>query len=256
MKLNLISLPLLSFSPLILCQQKEVRIHSLSDLEKILTSTKHILDGRESVGRKPNRFIEKGRSLYASILTNIEEYGCWCYFDTNFNKAKGIPRDAHDSACKKYHHSLQCIMEELSCIDPHNLGYTVIYTVIPGQDDEIDCNVAENNDCQKAACHAQTTFLNKIIEETLVNKNTPDYANFSAKLGSFDHKAECTTGGTHAPRELMCCGDFTDGDKQAFMVESKDHMGCCKKADSWHVYDTIFNECCENGGGVAGLGSC
>merc|ERR1711997_109664 len=50
---------------------------------------------------------EDDRSIMDISFQNLNNYGCWCYFDDDVGNGKGLPRDEIDEFCRNFRlHSL------------------------------------------------------------------------------------------------------------------------------------------------------
>ena len=43
-------------------------------------------------------------------LSQIDGYGCWCYFDGDYNKGRGQPASLVDATCQQLHNGYKCAM--------------------------------------------------------------------------------------------------------------------------------------------------
>ena len=70
---------------------------------------------------------DNDRALSQDTLNNLQEYGCWCYFDDLHGKGKSHPVNQVDSACKTLADGYECAMidgddEGEPCV-PWEIGY-------------------------------------------------------------------------------------------------------------------------------------
>jgi hypothetical protein len=61
-------------------------------------------------------------------ISQMNEYGCWCYFGDDHGRGKGQPQDAIDEMCKVLHDGYECAMrdaedEGTTCV-PWEVAYT------------------------------------------------------------------------------------------------------------------------------------
>ena len=80
-------------------------------------------------------------------MSNVWEYGCWCYFQEDHGRGRGQPQNEMDSICQVLHHGYTCIImdaiaEGIDC-DPFTHGYTTIQVLgNSNQELEVDCHTA------------------------------------------------------------------------------------------------------------------
>merc|ERR1712066_675342 len=43
-----------------------------------------------------------------SVVMQLRQYGCWCYFGNNWGKGRSIPQDGLASICKVLHQGYEC----------------------------------------------------------------------------------------------------------------------------------------------------
>lgn len=63
-----------------------------------------------------------GRQLSDTTLQNLNEYGCWCYFDTDHGRGKGQPINEVDGVCKVLHEGYDCAIIDWSIEKPQLLA--------------------------------------------------------------------------------------------------------------------------------------
>merc|ERR1711937_886320 len=51
-----------------------------------------------------------GAGWSQSMLEPIDQYGCWCYFQEDHGKGRGIPVNEIDEKCKILHNGYTCIL--------------------------------------------------------------------------------------------------------------------------------------------------
>jgi len=206
----------------------------------------------------------EGRSLSSStvsvLVDNLNEYGCWCYFDDHHGQGRGQPVDDFDSHCSKYHHAVACAKLEIEECNPYETSYTS--TVSNGGnnnngDIDYDCETG-NDPCQRATCYAQAHFISLLMKELTVNLQLPNYNDYrhsgkiigpndNQTIGDFD-KETCKIPGGTKPRQEMCCGKWHDNTKKLLRFGAHLNRGCCDQpTGGFKTYDENMSSCCDDG---------
>jgi len=174
-------------------------------------------------------FYEEERGLtedspFASLLSRINGYGCWCYLDGEHKKAGGPVQDGMDSFCKTMILGYRCMNLDSDEIvgdplsntfplknDDSPTGECSIDTVeynsgIGGTADsvEIACEKRNvGNNCAINACKIENTFVKKILRDLFTG-------NIDTSLGhaeGFNPAVSCVN--PEAPnRGRECCGTY------------------------------------------------
>lgn len=201
-----------------------------------------------------NRNLRAGQSISAQFQ-NLQQYGCWCYFDTFHGLGRGVPVDRFDIECMKLHHATTCIKED-SCDGEQD--FTPVMSI--GLDGKMayDCIAANGgNACLEANCYAYTWFTKSILDIFLdpINGELPNYAN-KASLG-FDSDTCHLNTAKKTIEEEFCCGAFAQNTKRPIRVPSGKNRQCCENSNTgdFVTYDPLISECCVSGE-VMSPGSC
>lgn len=200
------------------------------------------------------------------ILNNLNNYGCWCYFDDYHGQGRGQPVDDFDTHCSKYHHAVSCAKLEINSCDPYKTSYNVVADNNGGTNNgDINFNCETNNNpCQEATCYAQSHFVSLLLQEQLQNLQVPDYASFSHNGvnvkgqvigGTFD-KSTCKIAGPGRDRQEICCGSWKYNTKKLLRFGANVNRQCCDgHLGKFKTYDATISQCC-NDGRVTGIGLC
>jgi len=163
----------------------------------------------------------------ATKLTDLDHYGCWCYFDDDWLKAKGPVQDGLDAECKVLVNGYQCLvadaLERGHTCDPMSQVYET-YDILGGDGDIVaDCAANSNGDlpederqCAIDLCVVEGTFSVGLF--ALLLAGIADAAGYDANLahpenaqdGPFDPAVECATNivAGHGQSEKECCGAY------------------------------------------------
>lgn len=182
------------------------------------------------------------------FLNNLQEYGCWCFFDEKHGQGRGNPVDVFDSHCMKYHHAVACAKREIESCDPYDTSYSITARQEDGGDITYDCETG-NDSCQEATCYAQSHFISLLLKEQLEHLKVPDYPSFSAwkNGGSFDNES-CKIGGGSRPRDEMCCGTWKHNTKKLLRFGKHLSRACCHSDNgAFKTYDSNLATCCDDG---------
>jgi len=183
----------------------------------------------------------------------IWNYGCWCYFNDNWGKGKGVPVNEVDNICKVLHDGYECIIHDHkveypneSC-DPWTVDY--VSAVSLGRNLrqlENYCVKYNQNACAQRTCIIESHFAQSFFK-LAINKDHRFEPLYKHELG-FDpeDKRNCPTiGGKKS--EKSCCGIYPE--RYPFKTFDGQRQ-CCKR----QTYDVNVRECCN--GVVSGLGTC
>lgn len=114
---------------------------------------------------------EDDRSIMDISFKNLNNYGCWCYFDDDVGNGKGLPRDEIDEFCRDLHRSYECAVAEISgCIPWAVTTITAealvkaLGGILPACQAVITEAIAGagNVPCSVAACAAETKFVSSV----------------------------------------------------------------------------------------------
>lgn len=143
----------------------------------------------DQVGMDPGNFKNLGLTV-GPAMKNIEDYGCWCYFEDAHGTGKGVPVDAVDGHCKTLALGYDCAIidyndqvakkqeaheaefQEHSKPPPECIPWQVDhYSAVGfgGMDDIVhDCQKNNpDNICGQFACMVEGTFIIGMIQTFL-----------------------------------------------------------------------------------------
>lgn len=172
----------------------------------------------------------------------IDEYGCWCYFDSDYVLGKSKPVDQVDSFCRDLHNGYDCVIMDVNttCV-PFEANYNSGLT----EDGTLLDNCIENNPgdtCLQYSCVVEGHFVERIfeyfvsgqiIDQSFKHENgfdTSKTAGCPLKVGPKSPERQCC--GTYPIRypfkplggERSCCGQRT------FLTAMHD---CCDASTSF-----------------------
>lgn len=183
------------------------------------------------------------------LFTNLQEYGCWCFFNDKHGQGRGAPVDVFDSHCMKYHHAVSCAKLEIEQCDPYSTDYSITANQSGNNGDVVyDCETG-NNPCQEATCYAQSHFMSLLLQEQLENLQVPNYPEFSAwKSGGQFDSSTCKIAGPGVLRQEMCCGSWKYNTKKLLRFGRQLSRSCCDQPDGgFKTYDDNIASCCTDG---------
>lgn len=221
----------------------------------LLQEADAILDEENQPGNQPGNHpgLRSGGFIpgVGFMLNNLQEYGCWCFFDEKHGQGRGNPVDVFDSHCMKYHHAVACAKREIELCDPYDTSYSITAKQAEDGSGNItyDCETG-NDSCQEATCYAQSHFISLLLQEQLEHLKVPDYPSFSAwkNGGTFDNES-CKIGGGSRPRDEMCCGTWKHNTKKLLRFGRHLSRACCENDDNgtFKTYDSNLATCCDDG---------
>lgn len=215
----------------------------------------------------------------AGSMFGLNTYGCWCYFGSNIDEARGPPQDPFDRLCKVLVQGYECAVldardEGRMCI-PWEVEYKTVM-ILPTTNVPVECSrVNKGNTCAERACIVETTFMIS-LQEKLFQFQLPkdkfkhdsdrwnqsvchptEHASWNEKIIGLDRNGmpieaagEMGLASAHqlgSMRELnnksnerLCCGDYPTRYPYHTKYGSK---ACC----AGKTYNSAILLCCEDG---------
>lgn len=180
-----------------------------------------------------------------TTLSQIWNYGCWCYFQDNHGKGSGEAQNYMDEHCRVLHHGYTCVMmdaadENDNTCDPftHEYNTITILGAVPEQV-QIDCETVNAGDnCAIRSCAVESYFVLNIFAEAF-GPNT-----FDPTLkhdNGFDASVCRGTGGTGSGSNSpwSCCASYPT--RFPFRT-GNGRRECCAEV----TYDTTMFSCCAD----------
>jgi len=191
----------------------------------------------------------------AGIISSVDGYGCWCYFQDDHGKGKGAPQNLVDTQCKVLHDGYECVLSDAEaegdaeCV-PWMTPYqsSVGIGMRPGtttmeQAIRESCDERNPGDaCGARACTVENYFVTKLFEMFL---NPSPETNFDPSLlhslGNFSPIDECVVNQNNSPfnPERECCSQYPLRFPYKPLGGARD---CCGDK----TYQTAVMSCCAN----------
>jgi len=180
------------------------------------------------------------RALSPNTIAQLQNYGCWCYFEDDFGMGRGKPVDQIDRLCQNLHDSYECAILESgdgSCI-PWKVDYNSS-GAFDLSDRLFECENHNVDDCTKSTCIIEGIFVQNLFDHFMNNGLT---INEDYKVQNGFDPATCMIQRGIAAEvrgERQCCGEvpfkrpFNDGDGE---------KACCGGV----TYRTAVMECCPD----------
>lgn len=136
------------------------------------------------------------KSIMMTQLINImdlDDYGCWCYFDGKYGQGHGPPVDEFDKQCQHLHQAYDCAVLDAQDKGEECVAWDVDYSIFQIYTrmhiyDECYAQNAGNN-CAVNACAIELNFIFFLFERYFQNEY-PDTDQFSHAKG-FDGRVGC-----------------------------------------------------------------
>lgn len=186
------------------------------------------------------------RALLQADMGLLNQYGCWCYFETDHGSGKGQPVDEIDSFCKVLHDGYTCIQMDaqekgIDCV-PWEVSYNSAFgSGIPyGLSMEglvEECNRQNGiGTCQAWTCKVEGWFVQSYFT----------YSAFGGQINlanrhenGFDTNLNCPINNGPSS-DKACCGFYP----LRFPYKTYNgERGCCYG----HTFNAEMNVCCEDG---------
>jgi len=176
-------------------------------------------------------------------LSQIDGYGCWCYFDGDYNKGRGQPASLIDASCQQLHNGYKCAMVDAEmeadddCVPwevPYFAGSHFGEAMLVEKCDELN----PTDQCASRACKVEGWFVISIFQAFF----DPESGHSSALLhdNGFDTTTECPTK-TGVKSDYECCGTYPFSIRP-FKTMNGDRACCQGK-----TYDAQIYSCCDDG---------
>jgi len=221
---------------------------ALASFDQMKTDMRQILDryvrGLMESGNAQNRNIP---DILGSNLDNINEYGCWCYFQGDHGRGHAKPVDGLDRFCRKLAMGYDCAI--LDVIDATGndscIPWEVFYISGTGGGENAlvqTCDTFNTELCAKISCKVEGIFVIKIFNLFVAGDSISDSFKHS---NGFDEKVECIVDNCKDDPDRcdptrVCCGEHPD--RFPFKPMGGDRACCAGVA-----FDASILTCCPDG---------
>lgn len=218
-----------------------------------------------------------GSAWAQSYLENINQYGCWCYFQDDHGKGRGIPANEVDTACKVLHDGYSCILMDFetdaNCIpwdieyvSGNGLGLAASDPDNASVESAIRKSCSRSNRggrrrCQASSCMVESLFVLEMfrmfLEGVTFDKTLKHSEGFVPKegckkktSGAVDENGNPITpnpnnggddgAGNALSDDKSCCGEYPR--RYPYKLETNaGSKGCCGAA----TYNIDYMACCK-----------
>jgi len=181
-------------------------------------------------------------AMMGPTLQNINQYGCWCYFEDDHGKGKSQPVNEVDAFCKTLHQGYDCAMIDADEAGESCTPWEVSY--LAANQGEVDvlvslCNSQNAGDsCAINACIVEGKFVADIFQAFFGGLQLDMSVKHSN--GNFDVDTQCPTKSGTGPSEKSCCGFYPY--RRPFKTYDG-NRACCQTK----TYDVNVLTCCPDG---------
>jgi len=211
----------------------------LSNFYNLITADFALMNRNYNMLLQQDRSLnpDNDRALSQETLNNLQEYGCWCYFDEFHGKGKSHPINEVDTACKTLADGYECAMidgedEGEPCV-PWEVAYNSS-TAFGGQGMIDECLRDNVNTCARRACLVEGHFIGTLFMQYLQGYTVDQQ--YKHSNGFEPNKDNCPTqAGTKS--EKACCSDYPT--RFTFKSYGGDRQCCGDK-----TYDSTILVCC------------
>jgi len=186
------------------------------------------------------------RTITQIDMADINEYGCWCYFQDGHGAGRGKPVDEIDVLCKRLHDGYTCAIMDAADLNQVCVPWEVTYNSAMGTGLGLGMDIngirtecdSQNpsSGCAQWACKIEGYFLQQLVL-TFTHGTLIDY-NLQHRNG-FNTQIDCPIS-TGIKSEHACC------DEHPLRFPFKTYNGardCCYS----HTFNTNLYQCCSDG---------
>lgn len=197
------------------------------------------------------RLLDAMRTIAQTDMANINNYGCWCYFEGNHGKGKGVPIDDIDAICRVLHDGYSCILLDSeaagqSCI-PWEIPYnSAVGSGIPalGMTEENLIQECDNQNavgtCENWTCKVEGFFIRSLLLHFTQGGHGVNQSHRHSQ--GFSVSDSCPTAGNNPQTERECCGDYPR--RRTFKPQGLNGTkGCC----NGNTFNASLLQCCDDG---------
>merc|ERR1711935_779785 len=156
--------------------------------------------------------------------------GCWCFFDSDFNRGHGLPIGALDQLCKNLNNCYQCSLVDGEadgnddCVEPYNVSYNSGVGVGNLNDACMAANGGMN--CQSRVCSCEGSFVENLLA-FFIGGGAIDPSHKHSNGFVFEaREGDCAVLKAGTPSEEACCGDYPQRRPFKLLTEGGER-GCC-----------------------------
>lgn len=190
-------------------------------------------------------------------LRSIKNYGCWCYLDSNYVKAKGAVQDRLDQECKQLVHGYKCLVIDgldrgINC-DPLTQDY-IEFDIFRGNNDVVeDCTrmnskYLEVDDKNKQQCAIDLCIVDGQFSMNLFGLVTSgsEFSVFDPMMSHdnyFETETECKNEQVDNHRGSVSGGRSSCGrypNRYLFKTMGGERACCGDR-----TYNTVMMKCCN-----------
>jgi len=216
-------------------------------------------------------------------LESIWGYGCWCNFPV-VGRGSGPVLDEYDRVCNSLSRCNRCVQRDAEdsneICDPAtesfnvNFKWSMVEMALVG-----DCEVSNENDCQRHLCSCEVTFISKILDVLWTGEQLQ--TSYYHTDSSWNHMQSCNPrAGSAMPtidpdmlttnipvdstannmlsplthdqghdHEFICCGFYPD--RKSY---NSDTYECCETETARNPFRHAEQICCFSDGSVVDMG--
>lgn len=221
-------------------------------------------------------------------LESIWGYGCWCNFPV-LGKGSGPVLDEYDRVCNSLSRCNRCVQRDAETVNEIcdiatesfniNFRWSMEDMALVG-----DCEVSNDNDCQKHLCSCEFTFISKMLD--VLWSGDQLQTGFYHTDPNWNHRISCKGGESVVPtidpemltsaslasdneililkdmitesplthdqghdHEFICCGFYPD--RKSY---NSDTWECCETETARNPFRHAEQICCNSDGSVVDMG--
>lgn len=150
-------------------------------------------------------------SLSSELLKKINDYGCWCSFDSGHGTGRGRPMDRLDELCKTLSNGYDCAIMDAEDASSTCIPWEVEYTSSTGEIGTLaaDCAAGNIDDCAQKACVVEGKFVKHLV--SIILDGELDFDNSLKQGNGFERFEGCPVKAAGFGDERQeCCGAYPE----------------------------------------------
>jgi len=96
----------------------------------------------------------------STMISTLEEYGCWCSAVAHWDAPHGEPFDKIDRACREWNHCKRCTRQDECEVNKADETYSITF-------DGVHYTCDDNDSCTKEGCECDLDYATRVAREVI-----------------------------------------------------------------------------------------